>query len=259
MKNDNDKKNKLKNYFDFLVVMTDKEIKARYKRAVFGFLWVILNPLFQMLVIGLIFSYFINIPNYFLFLFTGLLPWEFFSLSLSKATSSIVYERSLLKKAKFPIEAIPISIVLANFFHLLASFGLLFIFLGLTGKLLTINIAWLLLALVWLLVITIGLSLLTASLQVRYRDISFFIKALLMVWFYATPVMYSIKLAPQSLHDWFKLNPLASLIELFHMAILGQESISYGLLTANLGVSILIVFVGIWVFKKQYKYFNDWL
>src|SRR3989344_7145799 len=102
----------LRYYFDFLLAMTEKEIKARYKRAVFGFLWVILNPLLQMIIIGAIFSFFIKIPNYFLFLFSGLLPWQFFSLSLSKATQSIVNERELLQKAKFPIEAIPISIVL---------------------------------------------------------------------------------------------------------------------------------------------------
>src|SRR3972149_8002442 len=111
-------------YLDFLWAMTEKEIKARYKKAVFGFLWVILNPILQMVVIGLIFSYFIKIPNYFLFLFSGLLPWQFFSLSLSKATPSIVYERTLLQKGKFPIEAIPISIILSNFFNMVISLAL---------------------------------------------------------------------------------------------------------------------------------------
>src|SRR5262245_48806610 len=99
-------------YLDFLWAMTEKEIKARYKKAVFGFLWVVLNPLFQMVVMGLVLSYFITIPNYFLFLFTGLLPWNFFSLSLAKATPAFVNERNLLLKAKFPREAIPFSIIL---------------------------------------------------------------------------------------------------------------------------------------------------
>ena len=85
----------LKQYFDFLWAMTEKEIKARYKRAVFGFLWVILNPVLQMFIIGIIFSFFIKIPNYFLFLFTGLLPWQFFSLSLSKATPSELFFKKL--------------------------------------------------------------------------------------------------------------------------------------------------------------------
>src|SRR3990172_12605877 len=105
---------RLKYYSDFLWVMTEKEIKARYKRAVFGFLWVILNPVLQMLIIGAIFSFFIKIPDYFLFLFTGLFAWNFFFLCVSKTTSSIVNERALLQKAKFPTEAIPISIILSN-------------------------------------------------------------------------------------------------------------------------------------------------
>src|SRR3989344_8880626 len=94
----------LKHYFDFLWAMTEKEIKVRYKRAVFGFLWVVVNPLLQMIIIGFVFRFFIKEPikNYFLFLLVGLLVWNFFNLSLSKATSSIVYERTLIKKAKFP-------------------------------------------------------------------------------------------------------------------------------------------------------------
>src|SRR3989304_9448269 len=119
----------LKHYLDFLWAMTEKEIKARYKRAVFGFLWVVLNPVLQMIIIGAIFSFFIKIPNYFLFLLAGLLPWQFFSTSLSKATPSIVHERSLLQKAKFPIETIPISLILANFFNMVVSFVLLFFLL----------------------------------------------------------------------------------------------------------------------------------
>src|SRR3989304_10296080 len=120
---------RLKYYSDFLWGMTEKEIKARYKRAVFGFLWILLNPLMQMIIIGAIFSYFIKVPNYFLFLFTGLLPWQFFSLSLTKVTPSIVNERSILQKAKFPIEAIPISIILANLFNMIVSLTLFIIIL----------------------------------------------------------------------------------------------------------------------------------
>src|SRR3989344_4134477 len=122
-------KERLKNYLEFLWVMSEKETKVRYKRAVFGFLWVVLNPSLQMLIIGVVFSLFIKIPNYFLFLFTGLLPWQFFSLSLSKATPSIVNERSILQKAKFPIEAIPISIILANLFNMIVSLTLFIIIL----------------------------------------------------------------------------------------------------------------------------------
>src|SRR3990167_5732195 len=104
---------KSRHFFDLLIGMTEKELRARYKNTLFGFLWMFINPLLQMLVIGFIFRLFIKEPieNYFLYLLVGLLVWNFFSLSLTKTTPSIVNERSLIKKAKFPREVIPLSII----------------------------------------------------------------------------------------------------------------------------------------------------
>ncbi len=249
----------LRHYLDFLWAMTEKEIKARYKRAVFGFLWVVFNPVLQMIIIGLVFSFFIKIPNYFLFLFTGLLPWTFFSLSLSKATPSIVYERTLLQKAKFPREAIPISIILSNFLHTMVSMLLLLSFLVVTGKLVFPQIFLLIPALIWLLVFTIGISLLTATLQVRFRDINFFIQTILILWFYATPILYDLTLIPVRLHAVFALNPLTSIFELFHFSVLNQGVIDYQIISVNLVLTVIVVLVGIVTYRKQHKYFVDWL
>src|SRR3989304_8777518 len=112
---------KSKQFIELLTVMTEKELKARYKNTFFGFLWIVVNPLLQMLVIGFIFRLFIKEPieNYYLYLFAGLLVWNFFSISLTKATPSIVSERSLIKKANFPRSVIPLSIILSNLIHLL--------------------------------------------------------------------------------------------------------------------------------------------
>lgn len=244
-------------YFDLILAMTEKEIKARYKRAIFGFLWVILNPLLQMLIIGIIFSFFIKIPDYFLFLFSGLLPWTFFSLSLAKATPSIVYERALLKKAKFSIESIPISIILANFFNLIISLGLLIVVLFAMDKILFPQILLIIPAILWLLIFTIGLSLLTATLQVRFRDINFFISTLLLLWFYATPILYNVSLIPTSLHALFALNPLTSIIEIVHFSFLNQGIIGYQIILINLGISLVLVLAGIIVFIRERKFFVD--
>ncbi len=252
-------KAKTKNYFDFLWAMTEKEIKARYKRTVFGFLWVILNPILQMLTIGIIFSFFIKIPNYFLFLFTGLLPWQFFSLSLSKATPSFVYERALLQKAKFPTSAIPVSIILSNFLHLIVSLVLLFTFLVIADLLIFPQIFLIIPSLIWLLVFTIGISLFTATLQVRFRDINFFVQTLLALWFYATPVLYNLALIPAGLRPFFALNPLTSIFELFHFSVLGQGLINYQLVISNLLLTLVIFLFGGILFNKQNKYFVDWL
>lgn len=250
-------KEDIKNYLDLLWAMTEKEIKVRYKKAVFGFLWVVLNPLLQMLIIGFVFSFFVDIPNYFIFLFTGLLPWQFLYLSIAKTTPSFINERSLLQKAKFPKEIIPISIILANFINLMISLGLLIIVL-LIIKLFTLSQIFLLIpAITWLSILVLGISLLTASLNVKYRDVNFFVQSLLMLWFYATPILYNISSIQESSRYLFALNPLTSIFELFHIALINQGVITLELLTSNLLLSVLIVFVGILTFKREEKYFVD--
>ena len=252
---------KIKNYFDFLWAMTEKEIKARYKHTVFGFLWVILNPILQMLVIGFIFSFFVKIPvnNYYLFLFTGLLPWQFFSLSLTKATSSFVFERSLLQKSYFPREAIPFSIILSNFFHFIVSLLLLILFLLVSQNLLVTRIVYLIPASLLLLLFTTSFSLLTSTLQVKYRDINFFVQSLLTLWFYATPIIYNLDLIPQKLRLLYYLNPLSYIFELFHASAIQQLLPRADLLLFNLLIITIITIIAVVLYKKEHKYFVDWL
>lgn len=255
---------RLKNYINFLLAMTEKEIKARYKKAVLGFLWIILNPLFQMLIIGFIFKNFVKIPvdNYFLFLFPGLLLWNFFSYSLTKATPSIVYERDLIQKSKFPREAIPLSIVFSNFFHFLASTFLLFIFLIIVRNTYFLNLSNLLkfiFSLTWMLALTASFSLLFSSLNVKYRDINFFVQALVILWFYATPVIYSLNVLPSSLIPFFKLNPVVYPFEMFRSAIVSSPLPAANVLLANVTLSIVVIFSSIVIFIKENLYFSDWL
>ncbi len=258
-------KERLKNYIDFLLAMTEKEIKARYKNALLGFLWIFLNPLLQMLIIGFIFQNFIRIGinNYFIFLFPGLLCWNFFSYSLTKTSPSIVYERSLIQKANFPREAIPLSIVFSNFFHFLVSTLFFIIFLLFSGNLIVsnpiISVFYFLLSAVWLLIFTSGLSLLTSALDVKYRDVNFFIQALIILWFYATPVLYSLQSLPTDYLWIFRFNPLAYTFEVFRYSLLGSSPVSNNLLFYNLLISMIIVTFGVWIFKKESKNFSDWL
>jgi len=255
-----------KNYLNFLLAMTGKEIKARYKNAVLGFLWILLNPLFQMLFIGFIFSNFITVPitNYFLFLFAGLLPWNFFSYSLTKTTPSIVYERSLIQKAKFSKEAIPLSIVFSNFFHFLISLLLLIFYLILSGDFQLNNLTvWqfgnFIFSLIWLLAFTCGISLLTSALNVKFRDVNFFVQALIVLWFYATPVIYSLKILPKNYLSLFRFNPIAYPFEMLKHGLIATPLPSANILFANLIISLIIIILGIFIFIKENRTFSDWL
>lgn len=263
---------KQRHWLDFLIAMTQKEIKARYKHAVLGFLWIVLNPLLQMVVMGFVFQFFVpvKVDNYFLFLFAGLLPWNFFAQSLTKTTPAFFYERNLIKKARFPREVIVLSIILSNFFHFLVALSLLvlvliadkifiekYVFLQLleyAGRMF-----WLVPAIILLMIFTVGLSLITASLNVRFRDMAFIVQLLVTLWFYATPVVYALNLLPEWFWPFFYLNPLTFITELFHYALLNlpitlPEFWWLGPLTIG-----YICYLGVMVFHKENKDFDDWL
>jgi ABC-type polysaccharide/polyol phosphate export permease len=259
-------------WLDFLSAMTQKEIKARYKRATFGFLWIILNPLLQMLVLGFVFQFFvpIRVDNYFLFLFAGLLPWNFLSQSLTKTTPAFFYERNLIKKAKFPREGIVLSIIFSNFFHFLVALSLLLVAL-IGDKLLIENydfvqiifymlrMLWLLPAMLLLIVFTTGLSLITSSLNVRFRDINFIVQLTVMLWFYATPVIYTLNLLPEFLWPIFYLNPMTAIIELFHHALMGLPITITSFIWMTVGVIFCFFYFGLRIFSRESKNFDDWL
>jgi lipopolysaccharide transport system permease protein len=263
---------KQKYYIDFLLALTQKEIKARYKFAVFGFLWVVLNPLIQMLVMGFVFQFFVpvRVSNYFLFLLVGLLPWNFFSMTLARNTALMVNERTLIQKAKFPRETLILSIVLSNLFH----FGIAFILLLLAligdkilegyslSRLLfyTVRILSSLPLCLWLGVLVSGFSLLFSALNVKYRDINLVVQAMIPLWFYATPIVYNLTLLPPQIRWLFILNPLTSIIEIFQFLLLNQPFASSPLFIGlNLLFGLIITIIGCVVFYTESPFFDDWV
>ncbi len=251
----------INHYIELLMVMTEKELRARYKYTVFGFLWLIINPLLQMLVIGFIFSFFMKSPMeyYYFYLFTGLLIWNFFSLSLTKATPSIVFERSLIKKAMFPRMVIPIAIIASNLLHLFIAMILLMIPLIFVHPISFMNIIFLGIGFILLLMFTIGLSLLTSALNVRFRDVTFFVQALLIVWFYATPIVYSFMVVPKEYHWLWIFNPMTSIVQFFQYALMHYPLPTLSICVGNIFIIISITIMGSIIFQKESKNFDDWI
>lgn len=254
-------KTKIQQFTDLLLGMTEKELTTRYKNTVFGFLWVIINPLIQMLVIGFIFRFFIKEPieYYYYYLFVGLMVWNFFSLSVSKATPSIVYERGLIKKARFPRSVIPLSIIFSNFVHLLIALGLFTIPIIFLHTLSLVSIFYIVLSFTLLLVFTIGLSLFTSAMNVRYRDVSFFIQAFLMVWFYLNPIVYTLSMIPYNYYWLWRINPLTSILQLLQHGFLNKPLPGVAMLLTNIFIVLCVFAIGIYVFIKESKNFDDWL
>ena len=248
-------------FFELLFAMTEKELRARYKYTVFGFFWLVANPLLQMLIIGFVFTFFMKEPilHYNYYLFVGLLVWNFFSLSLTKSTPSIVFERSLIKKAAFPREAIPLSIILSNAIHFFAALILYFIPVFFLNTMTPLSVLYILAGLLLLFVFTIGMSLLTSALNVRFRDINFFVQALLIIWFYATPIVYSFSVIPYKFIWLWRLNPLTSVVQLLQHAFINASLPGPAMLSANILTTIVVCILGISVFRKESKNFDDWV
>ncbi len=248
-------------FIELLWGMTEKELRARYKYTIFGFLWLVINPVLQMLVIGSIFTFFMKEPieHYFYHLFVGLLSWNFFSTSLTKATPSIVFERSLIKKAAFPTAVIPLSIVLSNAIHFAIALCLFLIPVTLLGTTTVMTASLMPFGLIMLLIFTVGLSLLTSALNVRYRDVNFFVQAVLIVWFYATPIVYSLSQIPDEITWLWMANPLVSITQILQWGTLGATPPSSAIFFANMVLIFLTCISGIYVFIRESKNFDDWV
>ena len=188
-----------------------RELKARYRGSVLGFLWTFLNPLLLLGVYALVFNvYFrIQMEHYAGFMFTGLLPWIWFSSSLIEGTNAITSGGSLITKVLFPGQLLPLVKVGSNLMNFLLSLPILFVFLGFMGIFPGWNLCWLPLILLVHFAFIAGLVLGLATLNVFLRDIQHILANLLTLWFFLTPILYPLSQVPGSFKKFVLLNPAA--------------------------------------------------
>ena len=211
-------------YRGLISSLVARELKARYRGSVFGFLWSFINPLLLLLIYSFVFT--TIIPNeepktrpYALFMFCGILPWTWFSSSLSDAAGSLIAGGNLIKKVLFPAEVLPIVSVLANMVHFFLGLVILIVFLIVYRHPPDAwDLFWFPIAVLVQLVFTCALGLLLAALAVHFRDIRDILANVLTLWFFATPIIYPYFQANvQKFRPLFNANPFT------HLAISYQE------------------------------------
>lgn len=246
-------------YRELIYNLAVKDLKVRYKTPVLGFLWILLNPLLQMMVLSILFTFVVRIQvaNYPVFILTALIPWAFFSHSLSTSTSSIVENAPLIKKVWFPREVIPVSVNLANLVNFLLSLAVLFAFLAFWGIKPTLVILLLPLVIACQLIFNIGMSLLTAALHTYYRDVRYLVDAMLMVWFYLTPIFYPITMVPERFLPIYMLNPMAGIVTLYRDVLLYGRLPDSSILLSTIVMALMALFFGILMFRKYEPSFAD--
>lgn len=205
--------------------LVDKDLRVRYKRSVLGFLWFLLKPVFSMAVYTVVFTRIIRfggaIEHFSLFLLTGLLPWNFFSSSLTASTRTLLDNHRLIRSVYFPRAALPIASVVANGVHMLLALGVLQLLLWVLGHPPTLPLIAAVPAILLLCCITSGLALALSIWNVYYRDVAQFLEVMLLAWFYASPVIYPLGMGmlPPRVEALIRFNPLSGILEILHSAM----------------------------------------
>lgn len=208
--------------------LTGKEMKIKYKSTVLGVAWSMLNPLLYLLVFYIVFNVLLRgtIPDFAVFLLSGLLGYTLFSVGLQTATTSVVDNAPLVTKVAFPREILPLSAIgaaLVNFFYQLAVLVLFMVVIGygFTGRALLLAPA----ALAVLLLFTTAVSMGTSAINVRYRDTRHLVELSLVAWFWITPIVYAPSLVLDRLEGLartvYLANPLTAVTLAFQRALYG--------------------------------------
>jgi ABC-2 type transport system permease protein len=247
-------------YRELLKNLVVRDIKVRYKRSVLGFAWMMINPLVTMVVLWLVFhELFRSESSYALYLITGLLFFNFFSLGSSQGMSSVVYAGGLIRKVAVPKAIFPLASVLAN----LVNFAFSLVPLVVVLVVLRVDITPAMLAIpipiAACFLFTFGVSLLLATLNVFYRDVRWFYDSALQVIQWITPIVYPISIIPEQYRGMFTYNPLARMVEAFRAPIMTGPTTTPGELALVLGIGVVTAIAGWLVFHKYEDRFINYL
>jgi lipopolysaccharide transport system permease protein len=246
---------------DLLLVLAGRDVKLRYRQTVLGVAWVVLQPLLAAGILSFVFGQVARLPSegipYFVFSFAGFLGWSAFSATLSKASSSLVGNASLVSKAFFPRLLLPLSVVGSVLVDLVVGLAMMAVLLVLSG---IAPRPAVLLAPVWLIILlltALGAGLGAASLMVRYRDVQYILPVASQLLLYASPVAYGLAAVPAAAQSVFLLNPLAGAIEAFRWSLLGTARLHVGGLVYSAGASVVIFVLGAIGFIRLERQFAD--
>ena len=248
-------------YRELLYFLIWRDVKVRYKQTALGAAWAVIQPFFMMVVFSLFFGRLAKVPSdgipYPVFTFCALLPWQLFANALTESSNSLVGNQNLITKVYFPRLVVPISAVLGGLVDFVIAFVILL------GMMLYYGIVpgWAIVTLpgfILLAVMTaLGVGLWLSALNVQYRDVRYTIGFLVQLWLFLTPVAYPSSIVPEKWRPLYGLNPMAGVVEGFRWALLGKSQPPGALLWVSVAVVIVILFGGLYYFRRMEQQFAD--
>ncbi|MEY2567821.1 MAG: lipopolysaccharide transport system permease protein [Actinomycetota bacterium] len=244
-----------------------RDLKVRHRGTVLGMLWSLTTPL---LLVGLyycIFKFILHaspVPDakdvpFAVFFFCGLTLWNLFNNSVGAATSSIVGAGYLLRKVYFPRAILPLTAVLSSLvtfgFELIVLLLAALVFVGVPG----VQVLWLPLIVLIVATFAYGLGMFLAAVNVFYRDVAHFVGIFMQMWFWGTPIIYSlsyVKDRPTFAH-LLELNPMTGPIVAFRNALILDRPVPLGLLAYSSAFAVVMLALGGYVFHRQQRLFSE--
>ncbi|MEA2112484.1 MAG: ABC transporter permease [Patescibacteria group bacterium] len=248
-------------YKELLYFFTWRDIKVRYKQTAIGILWALFQPFMTMVVFSIFFGGLAKMPSdgipYPIFVYTGLLLWQFFSGALSDTSNCLINNKSVITKVYFPRLLLPISSTITKF----VDFGIastilvgMMIYYQYIPNLIGLLILPLLLLITFM--ASVGGGLFLASINVKYRDVRYALPFFISMMMFVTPVIYPASIAGK--YSWIlALNPMTGVIKAARAAILGNAPINWTLLLISGVTCLIILIIGFIFFKKTERYFAD--
>lgn len=242
-----------------------RDILGRFAGSFGGALWTLITPIVTILVFMFIFSTVLRIrvsefetgtDSFFIYFLSGYFPWLIFSESLNRSVNILIENANLITKVSFPVELLPAGTVISSFLINGIGMVLFYGYLILTGYL---EITWILVPLVIIplhILFISGISYILAALCVFIRDMRDILGLILMVWFYATPIIYPVSMVPESFSAIINLNPMVWFLELYRGATLMHQIAWFPLLQVAV-LSILTYSLGAWFFMRARPAFGD--
>ena len=250
-------------YRELFYILSWRDITVRYKQTAIGVVWAILRPLLTMLVFTVIFGKLAKLPSdgnvpYAIMVYAAMLPWQFFSSSVSESSNSLISNTQLITKVYFPRIIIPISSVVTSFIDFLVSFAILILLMVYYRFTPSWNILFLPVFLLIAFLTATGVGLYITALNVKYRDFRYIVPFIVQFGLYISPVGFSSSIVPEKFRLLYSLNPMVGVIDGFRWAILGAKSTIYlpGFLM-SIGVMLFFLILGIYKFRKMEKTFAD--
>jgi lipopolysaccharide transport system permease protein len=248
-------------YRELFLLLAWRDILVRYKQTIIGIAWSVLRPLLTMIVFTIVFGRLAKMPSdgapYPILVFAAMLPWQFFSNTVSEGGNSLISNASMVSKVYFPRIIIPTTAMIVSLIDFLISILILSILMVWYQYVPTWKVMFLPLFLVLAAIAALGITYLISALNVKFRDFRFVLPFIIQFGLYISPVGFSSTVVPEKWRLVYSMNPMVGVIDGFRWAIIGNTDLYWPGLLLSIGIATLLFAIGFLFFRRMEREFAD--